>query len=132
MVSAVGPSGLIPRSPRREAGGTSIAVPTYCCLRRDRYCSGAATGTALASTSDNGGLPSAAWDALLPEPGRQLARRGREQIDLAAAAPLDEHRRGIVLELSRLALDDGLAEPTQRLGSGLPGGRLALDELAET
>ena len=64
--------------------------------------------------------------------GRQLAGRGREQVCLAASAPLDEHRCGVVLQLSRLASDDGVPKPAQRLGSGLPGCRLALDKLAET
>src|SRR3954464_8918345 len=61
----------------------------------------------------------------------RLAGRGRQQVGLAAAAPLDEHRGGIVLQGARLALDDGPAPPAQRLRSRLPGGRLALDELAE-
>src|SRR3954468_19113575 len=68
-----------------------------------------------------------AWMTAVP----WLAGRGGQQVGLGAAAPLDEHRRGIVLQLSRLALDDGLAQPAQRLRSRLPGGRLPLDELAE-
>src|SRR3954462_13266179 len=62
---------------------------------------------------------------------RRLAGRGGQQVGLGAAAPLDEHRRGVVLQVARLALDDGLAQPAQRLRSRLPGGRLTLDELAQ-
>jgi hypothetical protein len=57
-----------------------------------------------------------------------LAGRPREQVGLGAAVPLDQHRRGVVLELPRLAVDDGVSEPTQRFGSGLPGRGLPLDE----
>ena len=60
-----------------------------------------------------------------------LGRRLRQQVGFGPAAPLDQHRGGVVLELAGLAVDDGVSQPAQRLGRGLAGGGLALDELAE-
>ena len=61
-----------------------------------------------------------------------LVGRFREQVGFGAAAPLDEYRGGVVLELPWLAVDDGVPEAAQRLGGGLARGGLSLDELAKT
>src|SRR4051812_16556054 len=106
-----------------SAGMETCSAPTACCsssvsaafASADRFGSSERTNRrsvcCRSSVAMRDAYPGAegahAWMTAVP----WLAGRGGQQVGLGAAAPLHEHRRGIVVQLSRLPLDDGLAQP---------------------
>jgi hypothetical protein len=98
---------------------------------RDRPARGSPRDLCFVSTARGGAEPARIAATLIsPQPGCEvgkdgpgdslLAGRPREQVGLGAAVPLDQHGRGVVLELARLAVDDGVPESAQRLGAVCP------------